>query len=93
MLFVSVAAGVEPPHDLTYGQMVGTFRAGVAGHEIRVVVFPSTTDVSVALLLPEGPGAGAAEEAARAGAAAGAPVGALATTLMPAAGVRQPKGL
>ena len=73
--------------------MVGTFLAGVAGHEIRVVVFPSTTDANVGVLLPEGPGAGAAREAAKAGAAAGAPVGALATTLMPDAGVKQPKGL
>lgn len=48
----------------------------------------------VSASLPEGPGAEAAAEVAdRAGAEAGAPVGTLATTLIPVAGVTQPKGL
>jgi hypothetical protein len=87
LLVISVA-----PQEDTNGQIVGTSSAAATGHITYAVVLPSTIMVSASL--PEGPGAEAAAEVAdRAGAEAGAPVGALATTLIPVAGVTQPRGL
>lgn len=91
VLFVSVAAAADP-QDCTNGQIVGTLVAALGGQDTSVVVSPSTMEVRVALL-PDGLGAEAAASADRAGAAAGAPVGELATILIPLAGVKQPKGL
>lgn len=82
VLFVNVAADVAE-HSLTKGQIVDTFLAAVAGQDTSVVVLPSITDVSVAEGLV----------ADRDGAAAGAPVGLLATTVTPEAGVVQLKGV
>ena len=84
-------AGVAPLHGCTNGHIVGGLTAAVAGQDTKVVVLPSTTVANMGLM-PEGLGA-AAEAADKAGASAGAPVGELATTLMPVAGVRQPRGL
>ena len=81
MPFVKVTDDVSP-QAFTKGQMVGTFLAALAGQDTKVVVLPSTTDVKVS-----------PEVADRAGAAAGAPVGELATTLIPLAGVVQLKGV
>lgn len=87
MFVISVA-----PQEETNGQMVGTSSAAATGQITYAVVLPST--ISVSASLPEGPGAEAAAEIAdRAGAEAGAPVGSLATTLIPVAGVVQPRGL
>lgn len=81
------------PHDDTNGQMVGTLVAAAAGHNTYAVMLPSTMEVN-ASLLPDGLGAEAAAAVAdKAGAEAGAPVGVLATTLIPVAGVVQPRGL
>ena len=81
MLLVKVTDEVSP-HAFTKGQIVGTFLAAVAGQDTKVVVLPSTTDVKE----PE-------DDADSEGAAAGAPVGELATTLIPLAGVVQLKGV
>jgi len=55
-------------------------------------MLPSTIETKSEL--PDGPGAAAAAEVAdKAGAEAGAPVGELATTVMPVAGVVQPSAL
>lgn len=87
LLVISVA-----PQEDTNGQIVGTSSAAATGHNTYAVVLPST--ISVSTSLPEGLGAEAAAETAdRAGAEAGAPVGELATTLIPVAGVVQPRGL
>ena len=90
MLFVKVA-GSAPLHACTNGHIVGAFTAAAAGQETKVVVLPSTMVASVGLA-PEGLGA-AAEADDKAGAAVGAPVGELARTLMPVAGVRHPRAL
>lgn len=90
VLFVSVA-GVAPLHGWTNGHMVGGSTAAAAGQDTKVVVLPSTMVANIGLM-PEGLGA-AAEADDKAGASAGAPVGELATTLMPVAGVRQPRGV
>ena len=80
------------PHDDTNGQMVGTLVAAAAGHITYAVMFPSTMEVKASL--PDGLGAEAAAAVAdRAGAEAGAPVGVVATRLIPVAGVVQPRGL
>ena len=67
--------------------------AAVAGQDTRVVVVPLTMVASLGLA-PEGLGA-AADAAAEAeeNASEGMPVGELATTLMPVAGVGQPRAL
>lgn len=67
--------------------MVGGSTAAAAGQDTTVVVVPSTMVAKMGLM-PEGLGA-----AAEADDKAGAPVGELAATLMPVAGVRQPRGL
>lgn len=82
VLFIKVTDEVSP-HAFTKGQMVGTFLAAVAGHEIEVVVFPSTTVVKKP----------PPDVADNDGAGAGAPVGELATTVMPLEGVVQLRGV
>ena len=84
-------AGAAPPQGCTKGHIVGGATAAAAGQDTNVVLLPSTIVASIALM-PEGLGA-AAEADDKAGASAGAPVGELAMTLMPVAGVRQPRGL
>lgn len=99
MLLVSVA-GAAPRQGCTNGHIVGASTAAVAGQDTIVVVLPSTMVASLGLA-PAGLGAAAkAEETASEGLGAaeekpseGAPVGELATTLMPVAGVRQPRAL
>ena len=90
MLLVRVA-GRAPPQACTKGHIAGGATAAAAGQDTRVVVLPSTI-VASEPPAPEELGA-AAEAADRAGAWAGAPAGELARTLMPEAGVRQPRGL
>lgn len=87
---VNVAGGALP-QDCTKGHMVGGVSAAAAGQDTKVVLLPSTMVASIGLM-PEGLGA-AAEADDKADASAGAPVGELARTLMPVAGVRQPRGL
>lgn len=83
VLLVKVTDEVSP-HAFTKGHIVGTFLAAVAGQDTKVVVLPSTTEVN------EPPDDADSDVD---GAAAGAPVGELATTVIPLAGVVQLKGV